>query len=250
MRGRMFELDVFEIIMLATSALIVGFSKVGIQGAIIPAVAMRALIFGGKNSSGIILPMVIVGDLIAIFKYSKKGNIADVLKLIPASIVGVVADAIVGNWINDAQFKFLIGIIVILCIILLIVREYQQEAIVLPDNPLIKGAVGTLSGFSSMVGNAAGPIFNVYILTQQLKKESMIGTVAWFFFLVNLIELPFHIFLWGTINSDTVKFTVFSIPFIVVGALVGIWFIKRINDVWYRRFIIIVTVLTALRLIL
>ena len=101
-----------------------------------------------------------------------------------------------------------------------------------------------------MVGNAAGPIFNVYILTQQLKKESMIGTVAWFFFLVNLIKLPFHIFLWGTINSDTVKFTVFSIPFIVVGALVGIWLIKRINDVWYRRFIIIVTVLTALRLIL
>src|SRR5699024_2774240 len=101
-----------------------------------------------------------------------------------------------------------------------------------------------------MVGNAAGPIFNVYILTQQLKKESMIGTVAWFFFLVNLIKLPFHIFLWGTINNDTAKFTVFSIPFIVVGALVGIWFIKRINDVWYRRFIIIVTVLTALRLIL
>ena len=71
-----------------------------------------------------------------------------------------------------------------------------------------------------MVVNAAGPIFNV------------------------------HIFLWGTINSDTVKFTVFSIPFIVVGALVGIWLIKRINDVWYRRFIIIVTVLTALLLIL
>lgn len=229
----MFELDVFEIIMLATSALIVGFSKAGIQGATIPPVAMMALIFGGKNSSGIMLPMVIVGDLIAIFKYGKKGNIADVLKLIPASIVGVVA-----------------GAIVILCIILLIVREYQQEAIVLPDNPLIKGAVGTLSGFSSMIGNAAGPIFNVYILTQQLKKESMIGTVAWFFFLVNLIKLPFHIFLWGTINSDTVKFTVFSIPFIVVGALVGIWLIKRINDVWYRRFIIIVTVLTALRLIL
>src|SRR5699024_1715076 len=131
MRGRMIELDVFEIIMLATSALIVGFSKAGIQGATIPAVAMMALIFGGKNSSGIMLPIVIVGDLIAIFKYGKKGNIADVLKLIPASIVGVVA-----------------GAIVILCIILLIVREYQQEAIVLPDNPLIKGAVGTLSGFS------------------------------------------------------------------------------------------------------
>src|SRR5699024_10406534 len=125
----MFGLDVIEIIMLVVSALIVGFSKAGIQGATIPAVAMMAIIFGGKASSGIILPMLMVGDLVAIMKYGKQGNIRDVLKLIPAAVVGIIAGALVGTWINDGQFKMLLGIIVIICVILLAIRESQKRTI-------------------------------------------------------------------------------------------------------------------------
>lgn len=244
----MFGLDFFEIVMLMVSALIVGFSKAGIQGATIPAVAMMAIIFGGKDSAGIILPMLIVGDLVAIFKYGEKGNIRDVLKLIPAAVVGIVAGAVVGSWINDAQFKILIGVIVIVCVILLAIREFQKKTIPLPDNVFLKTAVGIVSGFSSMIGNAAGPIFNVYILAQNLKKETMIGTTAWFFFLMNLLKLPFHIFMWGTIDFETVKYTGFALPFIALGAWGGIWIVKHISEKTYRSLIIIMTAITAVRL--
>ena len=90
----MFGLDVIEIIMLVVSALIVGFSKAGIQGATIPAVAMMAIIFGGKDSSGIILPMLMVGDLVATTKYGQQGNIRDVPKLGAAAVVGIIARAL------------------------------------------------------------------------------------------------------------------------------------------------------------
>lgn len=246
----MFGLDVIEIIMLVVSALIVGFSKAGIQGATIPAVAMMAIIFGGKDSSGIILPMLMVGDLVAIMKYGKQGTIRDVLKLIPAAVVGIIAGALVGTWINDGQFKMLIGIIVIICVILLAIRESQKRTIPLPDNPFLKGGVGVISGFSSMIGNAAGPIFNVYILAQNLKKETMIGTTAWFFFLMNILKLPFHIFLWGTITLETAKYTLFAIPFIAIGAWGGIWIVKNISEKTYRRLIIVMTAITAIRLFL
>ncbi|MGP6139072.1 MULTISPECIES: sulfite exporter TauE/SafE family protein [unclassified Jeotgalibaca] len=246
----MFGLETIEMVMLVTSALIVGFSKAGIQGATIPAVAMMAIIFGGKSSAGIMLPMLMVGDLVAIFKYGKKGNVRDVLKLIPATVVGIIAGAVIGAWINDAQFKFLIGLIVIICVVLLAIREYQKQTIPLPDNAVLKSAVGVLSGFSSMIGNAAGPIFNVYILAQNLKKETMIGTTAWFFFLMNVIKLPFHIFLWGTIDFETVKYTGFAIPFIALGAVGGIWIVNHISERWYRRLVIVMTAVTAIRLIL
>lgn len=245
----MFGLNTIEVVMLAASALIVGFSKAGIQGATIPAVAMMALIFGGKDSAGIILPMLIVGDLVAIFKYGKMGNIKDVLKLIPATVLGIILGAIVGTWINDAQFKFLIGIIVMLCVVLLAQRELKKTSLALPDNVLLKAFVGIVSGFSSMIGNAAGPIFSVYILALNLKKETMIGTTAWFFFLMNIIKLPFHIFLWGTIDVETVKYAGFAIPFIALGALGGIWIINHISDRWYRRIIIVMTAITAMRLV-
>lgn len=245
----MFGLDFIELVMLMVSALIVGFSKAGIQGATIPAVAMMAIIFGGKESAGIILPMLMVGDLVAIFKYGKKGNVRDVLKLIPATVIGIVTGALVGSWINDAQFKILIGIIVVICVVLLAIREFQKRSIPLPDNAVLKGLVGVVSGFSSMIGNAAGPIFNVYILAQNLKKESMIGTTAWFFFLMNILKLPFHIFLWGTVDFETVKYTGFAIPFIGLGAWGGIWIVKHITEKTYRRLIILMTAITAVRLL-
>ena len=246
----MFGLETIEVLMLVLAAVIVGFSKAGIQGATIPAVAMLALIFGGKESAGIMLPMLIVGDLVAIFKYGKQGNIRDVVKLMPSAIVGIVLGSIIGNRMNDQQFKFILGIIVLICLLLLVVRHFQKQVVELPDNRLLHWFVGVVSGFSSMVGNASGPIFNVYILAQNLKKESMIGTTAWFFFLMNILKVPFHIFSWGTITMDTMKYTLFSVPFIGIGALIGIWMIRHISETTYKYVIMVMTAITAIRLLL
>lgn len=245
----MFGLEIIEIVMLAVGALIVGFSKAGIQGATIPAVAMLAIIFGGKESAGIMLPMLIVGDLVAIFKYGKQGRMRDVLKLMPATILGIVWGSLIGNYLNDQQFKFIMGIIVLVCLILLIIRHLQQKVVELPDNKFLHWFVGIISGFSSMVGNASGPIFNVYILAQNLQKASMIGTTAWFFFLMNLLKVPFHVFLWGTITWDTMKYTAFSLPFIGIGAVIGIWIIHNISEKTYKYLIMFTTAIAAIRLL-
>lgn len=45
---------------------------------------------------------------------------------------------------------------------------------------------------------------------------------------MNILKLPFHIFLWGTITLETAKYTLFAIPFIAIGAWGGIWIVKNI----------------------
>lgn len=246
----MFGLNGIEIGMLLLSALIVGFSKAGIQGATIPAVAMMAIIFGGKESAGIMLPMLMTGDLVAILKYGRQGNVRDVLRLMPATILGIVLGAFLGNLMSDHQFKLMMGIIVLVCLVLLLYRSVRKQNIELPDNRFLHWLTGALSGFSSMVGNASGPIFNVYILAQNLQKTTMIGTTAWFFFLMNLLKVPFHVFLWGTITADTLKYTLIAIPFIGLGAWVGIQVIRTISEQWYRRLILVMTGIAAIRLML
>ena len=109
--------------MLIIAAIIIGFSKTGIQGATIPAVALVAILFGGKASAGIMLPMLMLGDLIAIFQYGKQGNFRDVLKLLPAAVMGIAIGAITGNYLDDKQFKALLGIVVLICLGLLIYRK-------------------------------------------------------------------------------------------------------------------------------
>ncbi|UUX34679.1 sulfite exporter TauE/SafE family protein [Fundicoccus culcitae] len=240
----------YELWLLALVALIVGFSKAGIQGATMPAVAILAVMFGGKASAGIMLPMLIVGDIAAVYQYGKAANFRDVLKLMPASVIGIILGALTGNYLDDQQFKFIMGIIVLICLALLVFRQFQKQAVELPKRPWLTQLVGVTSGFSSMVGNAAGPIFNVYILAQNLNKNAMIGTTAWFFLIINLIKVPFHVFLWGTITWDTLKYTLFAIPFIGIGALIGIWLIKRINENPYKYLIIILTAISAVRLMI
>lgn len=246
----MFGLTGLEIGMVLLSALIVGFSKAGIQGATIPAVAMMAVIFGGKESAGIMLPMLMTGDLVAILKYGRQGNVRDVLRLMPSTIIGILLGAFLGSLMNDRQFKLMLGIIVLVCLALLLYRNVRRQNIQLPDNRFLHWLTGSLSGFSSMVGNASGPIFNVYILAQDLQKTTMIGTTAWFFFLMNLLKVPFHVFLWGTITVDTLKFTLLAIPFIGLGAWMGIQVVRHISEQWYRRLILVMTGIAAIRLIM
>ncbi|UJF16137.1 sulfite exporter TauE/SafE family protein [Jeotgalibaca sp. MA1X17-3] len=246
----MLGLQGIEIGMLIIAAVIVGFSKAGIQGASIPAVALMAIIFGGKQSVGIMLPMLLVGDLVAIKKYGKQANTKDVLRLLPPTILGVIAGAVLGNQMNDSQFKFLMGIILMVCLILLVFRSRSKEANTLSENTSLRWFVGMISGFSSMVGNAAGPIFSVYILAQNLQKQTMIGTAAWFFFIMNMMKVPFHIFLWKTITFETVKYIVFALPFIGLGAVIGIWVVRHISEHWYRRMIILTTAIASIRLLL
>jgi len=244
----MLGLTGLEMGMMIVAAVIIGFSKTGIQGATIPAVALVAVIFGGKPSAGIMLPMLMFGDFLAIYQYGKQGKFSDVLKLLPAAVVGVILGAVTGNYLDDKQFKMLMGIIVFACLALLIHREVTKRVLTVPDHPVFHWGVGAISGFSSMVGNAAGPIFTVYLLTQKLTKNRMIGTTAWFFFLINIVKLPFHIFMWQTITWETFRYTLLMIPFIAVGAVLGTKFVRKINEIWYKRIIMMMTAIAAIRL--
>lgn len=236
-------------LILLFSAVNVGFAKTGLQGSTMPAVIFMALAFGGQASSSMMLVMLIIGDLFAVKKYGKQVSIKSILRLMPATFIGVILGAFVGNVINDQQFMTLIAIIVFFCLFLLIVQEINKRAVEFKDNPLISGIVGVVNGFASMVGNASGPIFNVYILAKNIKKEEMIASIAWFFICLNVIKLPFHIFLWYSFSRQTLILGLLTIPIIFIGTRLGIYLVNHIDDRTYRRLMIIVTGLAALQLL-
>jgi len=101
-----------------------------------------------------------------------------------------------------------------------------------------------------MIGNVAGPIFAIYLLAMHLPKNSYIGTGAWFFLIISITKFPLHIFIWETIEWETIKLDLILIPGIAAGAAAGIWLVKKIPDKTYRSFVIIVTALSALLLLI
>ncbi|MCB0630249.1 MAG: sulfite exporter TauE/SafE family protein, partial [Lewinella sp.] len=164
------------------------------------------------------------------------------------AVIGILTGSVVGLYINDDTFKIFMGSIVIAGLILMVVQERRALPATLTQSYGFGAAFGLLGGFSTMIGNAAGPVMAVYLLAIHLPKNTFIGTGAWFFLLINVIKVPLHVLVWKTIYWESLKISLLTAPAIILGIGIGIAVIKVIPEREFRYFIIIVTFLTALRL--
>lgn len=244
------DLSMWQWILVITAACFVGFSKTGISGFSMLTIPIMASVFGGKDSTGIILPMLLVGDVFAVFYYSKHVDWKKIRRLLPWALAGILLGAIVGNYINDKQFKMLIAFFVLFCLAILIYTEKKGEKVKVPEGTWFYILTGIVSGFASMIGNAAGPIFGIYLVAMRFKKNDYMGTAAWFFFIVNFSKLPIQILWWHNIQVKTAMLAACMIPAITVGALLGFVLIKKLNEKSFRLVIIAMTAIAAIRLLL
>ena len=163
--------------------------------------------------------------------------------------LGVLIGVWIGNDISEEIFKKLMAIIIIGSILVLFYTENRKSAKI-PTSPLFSTLAGLLAGFTTMIGNLAGPISNIYFLAVRLPKNEFIGTAAWLFFIINIFKLPFHIFVWKTVSKETLILNSILVPAVVLGFFAGVALVKIISNLYYRRFILIVTALGALVLLI
>jgi uncharacterized membrane protein YfcA len=247
---QMLDLNGIQWITVIIAAFLVGFSKTGIGGVMMLAIPILASAFGGKDSTGIMLPMLLVGDIFAIWYYRKNVEWRKVITPLPWALLGLGLGVIVGNYISDENFVVLIGMIVLLCLGILIYTEKRGKNFIVPSNAWFYILVGILSGFASMIGNAAGPIFSIYLLALGFKKNNFMGTNAWFFFLINSTKMPLQIFVWHNIGTKSLVITILMIPVITIGAILGFVILKKINEKYFRYLVIAMTAIAAFRLLI
>ncbi len=209
-------------------------------------IPLLAYYYGGKASVGIILPFLIMGDSLALGFYFKSGKIKYIIKLVPWAIIGVLIAVYVGRRIDDQQFKLTIAIAILVCLALLLYNEFRKKKINLVDNKAFSSSLGLMGGFATMMGNAAGPIFNLYLLSMRLPKESYIGTGAWFYLFLNCFKIPFHIVSWHTINWKTIQLNFIMFPVLLIGAFIGKKIVSYIPEKEYRFFVYAVILISSI----
>jgi len=240
-----FQLDVWQWSMVLLAAFIIGLSKSGLKGIAILAVTFLAIVFGGKSSTGILLPMLMVGDIFAVIYYNRHAQWKYLFKLMPWMLTGVLLGVWVGDEIPETTFKNGMAFIILLTVIMMFWWERRKDRPV-PEQWWFAGIMGLGAGFTTMVGNLAGAFTNIYFLAMRLPKEEFIGTAAWLYFIVNIFKLPFHIYVWETVSLETIGLNLRLLPGIAVGLLVGIQLIKLIENHQYRKLILILTAIGAL----
>lgn len=157
-------------------------------------------------------------------------------------VVGVLVGVWVGNDISETLFKRIMAIIIIGSVVIMFYMENRRTASV-PTNKVFSNGTGFLAGFTTMIGNLAGPVSDIYFLAMRLPKNEFIGTAAWLFFIINVFKLPFHIFIWKTISYETLLLNSVLMPVVTLAFFLGAYLVRLISNVNYRRFVLIVTAL-------
>ncbi|MEC3905947.1 sulfite exporter TauE/SafE family protein [Tamlana sp. 2201CG12-4] len=237
-----FHLTTGQWVAIGFAGFTLGISKSGIKGIGIIIILILAFVFGEKASTGVLLPMLVCADILAVIYYNRHAQWNYIFKLLPWMVVGVLVGVWIGNDISEIWFKRLMSIIIIGSVCVMAYSE-NKKASQLPKSKVFSSVMGFLAGFTTMIGNLAGPIANIYFLAVRFPKNEFIGTVAWLFFIINVFKLPFHYFIWGTVSKETLVLNSALVPMVVIGFFIGASVVKIISNMNYRRFILIVTAL-------
>jgi len=227
------------------SAFIIGLSKAGLKGIDMLNVTIMAIVFGGKASTGVVLPLLCTADILAVIYYHSHAEWPHFWKLIPWMVIGIMIGVFVGKDLNEIIFRRIMSIIIILTVAIMITLELRKTAKI-PSNKFFAANMGLASGFSTMLGNLAGAFSNIYFLAMRSPKNNFIGTAAWVFLVINLFKLPFQTFYWNNINLTTLKTDLVLLPALILGFWAGIKIVSRITDYSYRKVVIVLTLIGAI----
>ena len=231
-------------------ALLVGMSKTGINTIGMLAVPVLAIIFGAKQSTGILLPMLCCADLFAVTYYRRSAEWKYVVRLLPWALAGFGVAMLTDHLIPAKGFKTLIGGCIFAGLGVMLWNEFRGKDTELPTAWWFSALFGVMGGFSAMIGNAAGSIMSVFLLSMRLPKNSFVGTTAWFFMIINLLKFPLQIFMWHNITIETLQLGFALLPAIAAGVFLGIVFVKRVSEKNFRNLAYVLTSVSTLLLFL
>jgi uncharacterized protein len=227
------------------AAFLIGLAKAGLKGIDMMNVTIMAIVFGGKASTGIVLPLLCAADIMAVRYYNRHAQWSHFWKLLPWMIIGILIGVYVGKDMNEALFRKIMAIIIIVTVIIMIAFEFRKSSQV-PTNKLFVGTMGLTAGFTTMLGNLAGAFSNIYFLAMRMPKNNFIGTAAWVFLVINLFKLPFQFFYWKNITGSSLKTDLILLPALILGFWLGVKIVSKIKDDSYRKVVIVLTLAGAI----
>ena len=264
-------------ILLMVVAALCGIAKTALPGAATVAVALCTAVLPAKESTGAILLMLMTGDLLAVWSYRRDADFHMLRRLVPAVLTGVGAGALFLHLASNDSTRRLIGVILLLLVAITLTQRRSTSrrapdgasAAQAPSPPaptlqtqeatttlatsttsgrLARLVYGSLAGFTTMVANAGGPVTSMYFLACRYPVKAFLGTTAWFFFLVNLVKLPFSISA-GLVNTTTMSLTAICAPVVIVSALAGRRLAEHMDQRVFEPVIVALTIISALPLL-
>jgi len=234
------DISFFAWVLALSAAFVVGISKAGIKGVAIINVTLMALAFGAKESTGLVVPLLIFADVFAVIYYNRHTQWKYIIRFLPWILAGILIGVFIGMDLDEDTFKIGMVIIILGSVVMMYWWDRKKSKRV-PTHWTFAGFIGILAGITTMIGNLAGAFSNIFFLAMRLPKNEFIGTAAWLFLIINVFKLPFHIWSWGTITPETLLINLKLAPGVLIGLYVGVRLVKIIKEDFYRKMILVLT---------
>jgi uncharacterized membrane protein YfcA len=230
-------------------AFAIGLNKGGLTGLGILPILIFAVVFNARQSTGFVLPLLIVGDICGIIVYRRVVLWNVFRALLPPALAGVYLGYLLMGRISNEAFSPVIGWVIVALIALQFTRSALGEKLdhIFESRGFGLG-MGVLAGITTMIANAAGPVANLYFLSVRLPKWNLIGTSAWLFWVINLSKLPFSAQL-GLTNAYSLTLAAVLGPLVITGFFTGRLLAGVMPQQIFERFLLACTAVGALRLI-
>ena len=235
-------------------ALCIGLSKSGLAGTATLNVVIMARIFEGNTSVGIVLPMLIVADFMGFLINRKGGSWRQILPMVPAAVIGVLIGWVAGKFFLDPDDKqtprIVIGVLILALLAFNVLLHHRREQLMaLTRHRTFTWGMGFISGVTTMLANAAGPVMTVYLLAQRLEKKEHLGVFCRFFLFINLFKLPFSGNL-GLVTGPSLMTNLVLLPGVIAGIVLGWQILKRIKQDAFESVLAWLTAFAAVWLII
>jgi hypothetical protein len=215
-------------------------------------VLLMAELMPARQSTGVVLPLLICGDFMAVGTFRRHVRWPYVRRTLPPTVAGIVLGFFLLKLpLHDGFFRILIGGIILALVVLQTARNRlpSLDTKVVPAGGPAALATGVACGITTMVANAAGPVMAIYLLAMRLPQFEFVGTAAVFFMLVNLIKVPFSSAL-GLISPHSLSLDLVLVPAVAAGVFSGRKLIAHIPRRAFESLVLILAAAAAIKLII
>ena len=242
-----FITDPFFYAVAVPAVLLLGISKSGFgAGFGSLAVPLMALAVTVPQAAAILMPVLLVMDLLGMAAFRRNVDRALLWFLLPWGLLGIVVGTLLFKWLDPRLVAGIVGAFTLLFLAQRLAFPPRADS---PPPPRWVGALlSTTSGFTSFIAHAGGPPINAYVIPLKLSPVRFTGTLAFFFFFINLAKwVPYG---WlGLLDARNLGTSLLLLPLAPVGVWIGVRIAHRIDPVLFYRFIYAGMLLTGLKLL-
>jgi len=232
--------DVLFYLVVGIAVVILGLSKGGFAGVGMISTPMLALVVGPIAAAGLIFPILIIQDMIAVAMYRRTFDRQILATMVPGAALGVGLAYAFASSVPGWAVEVVLGIVSLAFSL----RQLKSQLGSLAQSSQVHARwLGVLSGlgsgFTSMIAHAGTPPFQFYVMPRRLDRDMYVGTSVLFFAATNLMKAPAFLAL-GQLSITQLKTTLLFFPLAIASSWLGVRLVRTID---VRKFNVVITII-------